>query len=273
MAGTQRPINTLMTLNILCISRRSRSQCPSSLALLLLLTVGALPAHGQSTASSQSGAEMQANVKSLVAGLPAVVPVATPEMKGSPYVFQRWLPAHLTLSNKLPLAPVPLKYDVLHQRLLMRADFTSRDSLQLSDQLVTSFLLDEPAAGAAPARQRLFQRFSDAPDARNHNAYVEVLHQGRYTLLKQYVKVLHAANFQDAYSSHIDEVEDREYYFLRRPDTRVVPVKLNLKALTSAAPELAEGLKKAAAAAKTDTEWAAALDAIDPTLSRYCNEK
>lgn len=229
----------------------------------LLLTGGALTAQGQS-AAGQSGAEMQANVKSLVAGLPAVVPVATPEMKGSPYVFQRWLPAHLTLSNKLPLAPVLLKYDVLHQRLLMRADFTSRDSLQLSDQLVTSFTLDEPAAGAAPARQRLFRRFGDAPDLRNRNAYVEVLHQSRYALLKQYVKVLHAANFQDAYSSHLDEVEDREYYFLRRPDAHVIPVKLNAKALAAAAPELAAKLNAASTTAKTEADWVAALEAADP---------
>ena len=39
---------------------------------------------------------------------------------GSPYLDKRWLLARLRMSNNLPLAPVPIKVDILNQRLLMR---------------------------------------------------------------------------------------------------------------------------------------------------------
>lgn len=232
----------------------------------LALWQGVGSAQGQTAAPSQSAADMQVNISSLVRGLPAELPNGSSEMKGSPYAIAQWLPGHLTLSNKLSLKPVPLKYDVLHQRLLMRPDFKSRDSLLLDDQLVARFTLDEAATALAPAQTRTFQRFSDAPEARARAAYVEVLHESRYALLKQYVKVLHKADYQAAYSngSHYDEVEDKLLYYLRRPDGSVVPVKLNLKSLAAAAPDLAPRLPQTLPLPKTDRDWAAAFHAADP---------
>ena len=233
-----------------------------------IIWTGGQAANAQSTnaqaAVRQSGLDMQTNITSLVKGLAASLPNGSAEMKGSPYVISQWLPGHITLSNKLTLQPVLLKYDVLHQRLLMRPDAKKPDSLQLKDQTIAQFILDESATALRPARPRIFQRFADAPEARWRVAFVEVLHEGRYALLKHYVKVLHAADFKSAYGNNqYDEVEDKQAYFLRRPDSSVVPVKLTLKSMLAAAPDLGPVLKQADTA-KTDMEWAAALNAADP---------
>lgn len=231
--------------------------------LTLCLLGSGIAAHGQSMPEA-NGAEMQTNLKALVDGMPANIPHGTADLKGSPYADPRWLAARLTVSNNKPLAPLALKYDVLNKRLLMRENFKVRDSLRLDDRLVTGFTLEEPAANGVPARQRVFRRFLEAPDEKTRANYVEVLHEGKYTLLKQYVKTVRKADYQNAYSNdrRFDEIEDKPLYFLRRPNGSLVAVKLNQKSLSSAAPELGASLKKATP--KTEQEWAAALQAADP---------
>ncbi|WP_375418596.1 hypothetical protein [uncultured Hymenobacter sp.] len=222
-------------------------------------------ARAQAPAAGQSGADMQVNIQSLVEGRPASLPTGSAELKGSPYAIDRWLPGHLVLASKVRLAPVPLKYDVLGQRLLMRHDFKARDSLQLNDRQVVRFTLEEPATALTPARTRTFERFSDAPEPRHRAAYAEVLHQGRYTLLKHYLKTLRKANTQSAYGDRsYDEIENQTTYYLRRPDASVVPVKLSLKGFSEAAPDLAATFRQAGPAPKTEAGWAAALTAADP---------
>ncbi|HEX8425576.1 hypothetical protein [Hymenobacter sp.] len=240
------------------------------LTLTLLSTaISAQAQNSPAPAFEQVGAAAQANLNSLVAGSPAVVrKPGTEGIIGSPYADKRWLPARITLSNKVPLAPVPLKYDVLNSRLLMRPINRPTDSLQLDDRLVVRFELEEPLAGTTTTRRRVFRRFEEAPIASQRLDYVEVLHEGRYSLLKRYAKVLRKANNTGAYnnSERYDELEDKSVYYLRRPNASLVPLKLNVKALQGAVPELATALKQSAAAqtAKTDAEWAAVLDAVDP---------
>ncbi|UOQ76788.1 hypothetical protein MUN84_20145 [Hymenobacter sp. 5516J-16] len=241
----------------------------SSVILTLTLSVGTvLTAAAQQPSIEQIGAAAQANLNALVNGSPTVVPRgATEATKGSPYADKRWLPARLRMSNNVPLAPVPLKYDVLNQRLLMRPVSRPNDSLQLDDRLLASFELEEPALNTAGTRRRVFRRFAEAPVPTQRGEYVEVLHEGKYVLLKRYAKVLRKADYQGAYSTdrRYDEIEDKPMYYLRHPNGSVVPVKLTLKAMQSAAPELSAALKAApnASAAKSDAEWAAVLAAAD----------
>lgn len=238
------------------------------LSLTLLLLLPAALCYGQQPSIEQTGAAAQANLNALADGLPAVLPGArSGEIKGSPYADPRWLPAKLVMSNKVPLAPVPLKYDVLNKRLLMRLVDRPSDSLQLDDRLLQSFVLQEPALGNSPGRQRLFRRFTDAPIAGQRTQFVEVLHQGNYELLKQYVKTLRKAPTGPyTTGNRFDEVEDKNAYFVRRPDGTLIPVKLTLKQLQTAAPELATVLKDAPGAkmAKTEAEWSAIFDSVDP---------
>ena len=231
------------------------------------LLLAAPAAHAQ-----VDGPAAQANLNSLVNGAPTVVPRGSSDgLKGSPYADARWLPAQLTLSNKLPLAPVPLKYDVLDHRLLMHKPAPSPDSLQLDDRLVERFVLLEPTA-SGPARPRTFRRFREAPLPQYRSDYVEVLHEGNYALLNHHLKTMKKADIQGAYNTdrRYDEIEDKSVYYLRLPDATLAPVKLNLKALQAAAPALANGLKTAAAAQKpkTDADWGAVFNTADPNPAK-----
>ncbi|GAB3333602.1 hypothetical protein ACFQT0_18950 [Hymenobacter humi] len=243
------------------------------LSLLGLLLAGAAPSHAQIANLGQEGTAAQANLAALAAGAPAVVPRGSSYgLIGSPYVDNRWLPARITLNNKIPLAAVPLKYDVLEQRLLMRTVERPNDSLQLDDRRVVQFVLLEPGFAQGLGRQRTFRRFEEAPLAKNRPDYVEVLHEGRYTLLKHYVKSLKKADFQGAYSSdrRYDEIEDKTVYYLRTPEAQLLPVKLSLRPLQAAAPALAAALKAAASKQnpKTEADWAAILNAADPAPAK-----
>lgn len=239
-----------------------------ALSLLSLLLAGATIAHAQQANSAMDGAAGQNNLQALTQGAAAVLPRASIDgTVGSPYADSRWLPAQLHLNNNLPLAPVLLKYDVLDHRLLMRPPARATDSLQLDDARVVSFMLQEPTTTLGPGRQRLFRRFAEAPLAKQRPDYVEVLHEGRYSLLLHRVKTLKKADIQGAYSSnnHFNEIEDHLTYYVRAPDATVQPVKLVLRALQTAMPPLADALKTAAARSpKTEADWAAVLNAADP---------
>ena len=235
-------------------------------SLLALVLTGAM-AQAQSAAIGQEGAAGISNLRDLARGLPAVMPHGSGEgVVGSPYADARWLTAQLRLANNLPLAPIPLKYDVLEHRLLMRSSARATDSLQLDDARVASFVLLEPASALGAARPRQFRRFVEAPLNIERPDYVEVLHAGRYTLLKHYAKTLRTATQPGAYStdSRFDVIEDHPAYYLRTPEATLLPVKLTLKALQVAAPALAEPLRAAAHAPKTEADWVAVLNAVDP---------
>jgi hypothetical protein len=190
-------------------------------------------AQAQSAATGQEGVAGISNLRDLANGVPAVLPhghgVGT---MGSPYADSRWLLAQLRLTNNLPLAPISRKYDVLDRRLLMRSSTRAIDSLQLDDARVASFVLIEPASGLGPARPRQFRRFAGAPLVRERPDYVEVLHAGRYTLLKHYAKTLRTTSQPGAYSTSPtpDVIEDHPAYYLRTPEAALLPVKLTLRA-------------------------------------------
>ncbi|OGX88267.1 hypothetical protein BEN47_09305 [Hymenobacter lapidarius] len=226
-----------------------------------------------SAQAQTDGVAAQANLSALAAGSPALIPKGeTYGVKGSPYADNRWLPAQIKLANSLPLAPVPLKYDVLEHRLLMRPLSRGNDSLLLDDRQVVSFVLLEPLSALGPARPRLFRRFLEAPNERQRQDYVEVLHQGQHTLLKYYVKSMKKADYQGAYSNdqRYDVIDDKSVYYLRSPLGSLQLVKLGLKPLQAAAPALADALKTAVATQrpKTDADWAAVLRAVDPAPAK-----
>lgn len=237
----------------------------------IFLLVPALMCASAASAQSEvekNGMGAKANVDALASGSMAVVPKAkAEETMGSPYADKRWLPAQLRMTSNKPMAPVSLKYDVLNDRLLMKSINRPSDSLQLNDQLVAGFVLEEPTASGQPARLRQFRRFAEAPQADQRQKYVEVLHEGSYTLLKRYDKVLRKAQLEGGYSStrRYDEIADKNSYYLVRAGSAAVPVKLTLKAMQAAAPELAAALKSlpAAQSARTDAEWGQVMAAVD----------
>ena len=243
--------------------------------LILLLPAGIAAAQSPN-ASMQSTQVSAASGQSGNAGLmkindftsnTAMINRSSTILRGSPYADRRWLPAHLVMTSNVQLPRVPLKYDVLNQRLLMRSLERASDSLQLDDRLLASFELEEPATNSTPAHRRTFRRFLEAPLPTQRPEFVEVLHEGKYKLLKRYVKTLRKAAPQNGFDSGsaTDEVMDKTVYYMSLPDASVVQVKLTLKSLQSAAPALGTALLlvPGAALAKTDAEWATVFDQAD----------
>ncbi|KAA9339405.1 hypothetical protein F0P96_01945 [Hymenobacter busanensis] len=187
-------------------------------------------------------------------------------VKGSPYVMRVWQPADITLNTNVRIPSVRLKYDALRNQLLARPDNSRPDSVMLNIASVKSFAFQD---ALRPGERRVFRRFEEAPVLADKQAFVEVLHEGQYTLLKRYGKEFRKANFKGAYSENrpYDEVLDRTQYFLRRPDGHVNEVKLSVKSFAGGAPELAAKLKSVADRAernlKTESEFAALLAAAE----------
>ncbi|WP_426061403.1 hypothetical protein [Hymenobacter sp. B1770] len=243
------------------------------LYLSALLFLASTTAYAQAASMGKDAATAQANLGAITAGGSVRMDrAASYGVVGSPYADNRWLTALVTLSNGQPLAPVALKYDVLERRLLMLDEKHPSDSVMLDDRQVVRFVLQEPASVRGPARQREFRRFLEAPQQQHRPDYVEVLHMGSYTLLKNYVKALRRADYQGAYSPNrrADEIEDKSVYYLRSPGAQLVLVKLSLKSLEAAAPPLATALKAAADThkPKTEAQWVMVLQAADPAPTK-----
>ena len=184
-------------------------------------------------------------------------------VSGSPYLVPRWLPATITTRTKAVMQAVPLKYDVLQQRLLTR-DPQKGDSMLLQDDFVVSFVLTDPNR---PQEKRQFRRFLEAPNPAQSREFVEVLHQGKYTLLKQYTKEVQRAGYKDA--ANFDDtptaIDDKTAYYLAHANGPAMPIKLKLKALQTAAPDLASALKEASGKQpiSTEDEVIVLLQAVD----------
>jgi hypothetical protein len=243
---------------------------PSFAFLALLLASTAAQAQVD---THQEGASGQTNLNALTTNAPTMTPRPVADgTKGSPYADDRWRMAQITLSNKLPLAPVPIKYDVLSQRLLMHKAAPSPDSLQLDDRLVQQFVLQSPTGPGQTAQPRVFRRFAEAANPAERGDYVEVLHQGSYTLLKRHRRTVKKADIQGAYSTNnrYDEIVDLSEYYLAPAGAAAMPVKLNVKSVSAVAPALQAPLKAAAAGKplRTDADWALVLDVADPSTAK-----
>lgn len=243
---------------------------PATLALLLISPV----TFAQLAPTGLEGAVGQSNLLDFTRGLPAMLPNGTEgNIVGSPYVDRRWLSGRLEVPNARPLPPVALKYDVLHQRLLMRPMLSNRpDSLELDDYRVVGFVLVEPATPLGPGRERRFRRFEESPVPVQRNRYVEVLHQGRYAVLIYRYKTLIPADLQVAYSSgrRFPTIVDHTEYYLRSPEGQLRAIRLTAKALQQGAPELAPSLQ---ASLRTRTpgseaDWGQVLDVADPSSAK-----
>ncbi|OON65821.1 hypothetical protein B0919_23310 [Hymenobacter sp. CRA2] len=209
------------------------------------------------------GNSSNTNIDALTRGAPAMVyDNRLEKMHGSPYAFTRWIPGEITPANpNLRPLKAPLKYDVFHQQLLTQVN--GRDSALIVPSLVMGFTLNDVVLGTDHPRR--FVRFTDSPNPAYKQQFVEVLYErpNGYSLFKRYDKGLLKANYQGAYSSDkpYDELVDQPMYFLRRPDGRLVEVKLTRKALAAAAPALQAGLAKRDI--KTEQDAVLALQAAD----------
>jgi hypothetical protein len=187
-------------------------------------------------------------------------------VNGSPYMDSRWLVAHLTTTRKAQIPPLPLRYDVLNKRLVMQSSDAVHDSLQLNDNDLVQFELEDPATSNQSARKRVFRRFYESSLPKQMTDYVEVLHEGKISLLKHYEKQYVESAANNGLTTSSDYIKDKVTYYVSRAGSVPMPVKLTLKSLQLMLPEFASTLKSTPGAqdARTDMQWTAVLDAVDP---------
>ncbi|RTQ49516.1 hypothetical protein EJV47_11855 [Hymenobacter gummosus] len=185
-------------------------------------------------------------------------------LDGQPWIQRSWQPGELVMS-KGRMVDLLLRYDAYGQQLL-GVTKGKTDTLLLDHRLVQSFVMkDEAGAGT----MRTFRRFDNAPQPEQRLNFVEVLHAGKYSLLKHHGRQLHRAAEGGVVlngDSNNDRISEVYTYYLSRPDGTTVPVKLNAKAISAAAPELAAAIKTAQASKKADSSeagMAALLDGVD----------
>lgn len=184
-------------------------------------------------------------------------------LDGQPWIQRSWQPGEVVI-NKQRLNDLLLRYDAYGQQLLAVAKGKT-DTLLLDHRSVQGFVMKDEAGAD---HLRTFWRFDNAPQPNQRLNFVEVLHAGKYSLLKHHGRQLHKAN--DGVNLNGDSNNDRiaevYTYYLSRPDGTAVPVKLNAKALSAAAPELADAIKAELAKKKADNNeagMAALLNNVD----------
>jgi hypothetical protein len=236
------------------------------LLFALLLSAGAAMAQGINPSTNTGGQTGNAQAVGMN-NFTAFVKRTDKAVLGSPYADSRWLTAHLNMTNAGHIPPLPLRYDVLNKRLVMRSSDSEADSAQLNDNTLVSFELDEPASSTNPAYKRYFRRFTESAEPAKMSDYVEVLHQGKFSLLKHYEKNYVKAVPNNGMAETNDRINDKVTYYISRPGTSALPVKLTLKGLMVSLPDFAPALKAAPGAqnARSDMEWSAVLKSVDPS--------
>ncbi|WP_139924548.1 hypothetical protein [Hymenobacter sp. DG01] len=165
------------------------------------------------------------------------------EAQGQAFFQRTWQPGEIILVNtKQRIGNIQLQYDAYGYQLLAVPQRNRADTLLLNKNEIQGFVVQDELFAD---RVHTFRRFDNAPRPDQQQEYVEVLHEGKYTLLKRHSRQLQRSDKDKVFNSgrHYDQLVEYNSYFLSRPDGTVVPVKLNAKAISAAAPDLAAAIK------------------------------
>ncbi|GAB2964503.1 hypothetical protein GCM10027048_37510 [Hymenobacter coalescens] len=187
------------------------------------------------------------------------------DVQGQIFFQRTWQPGEIILTNtKQRIGNILLQYDAYGAQLLAVPQKGRRDTLLLNTNSIQGFVVQDELI---PNRVHTFRRFDNAPRPDQQHKYVEVLHDGKYSLLKRHGRQIYRGDDGRVFNSgrNYDRIEEHVTYFLSRPDGSAVQVKLNAKAISNAAPALAAAIKTEMERqpAKTEMEVVALLRNVD----------
>ncbi|MEM9328667.1 MAG: hypothetical protein AAGA85_23575 [Bacteroidota bacterium] len=150
-----------------------------------------------------------------------------PKYVGSPYLFEEWAPADLVTIKDQVFEDIQVKYDV-YQQYLMYKPLNSRDSLIIQDGLIERFSIK------AKDTVYRFEKYLLPVEKQTGamNDFFVVLDSGRYILLAQPSKRLQetsAGALTKASSDDMSRFVDDVFYYIRRPDRRVMEIRPSKK--------------------------------------------
>ncbi|MCC3160006.1 hypothetical protein LJ737_22405 [Hymenobacter sp. 15J16-1T3B] len=188
-------------------------------------------------------------------------------IEGQPFFQRTWQPGEIVLVNtKQRIGNILLQFDVFAQQLLAIPRKGKTDTLLLNTNIIQEFVVQDELI---PDRLHRFRRLDNLQRTNQPWEYAEVLHEGKYSLLKRHGRQLYRSDAGKVFNS--GRVQDRIVedfsYFLQCPNGSIVPVKLNAKALSNAAPDLAAAinaeLTQRKLSARNELEVVALLQAVD----------
>lgn len=240
------------------------------LLTLLLGGAGLAPALAQQPAPANPGGRLWAtdNLDALLRGQMAhAYHAPTLNAEGQPFFQRTWQPGEIILVNtKQRIGDILLQYDVYMHQLLAVPRKGRADTLLLNSNTIQEFVVQDELLPDYPHR---FRRIDALQRPDRPLEYAEVLHEGKYRLLKRHGRQLYRSESGKVFTNGRtqDRLVDHTTYFLQRPDGSVVQVRMTAKAISSAAPELATAinseLTQRKTSAKNESEVVALLQLVD----------
>lgn len=145
----------------------------------------------------------------------------TSETKGTPFLEEEWLPARIVLDDGLVIKNLKLKLDLVRNLPL----FYRNDSAFEFIVPVKEFKLYTLAGDSL-----LFRKGYPASEAVQPNTYLEVLSEGKLTLLKKHSKTI---TISKAYNSAValEEFTTTTPLFYLQKENRLYPLRRNRETL------------------------------------------
>lgn len=196
----------------------------------------------------------------------SLVPADAGQVRGNPFLLTGWLPASLSLVGNTAATPTTLRYDTYRQELRVRRP--QGDSVVVPLNRVKEFSLTG-----------LNRRFVCYPAAtlptEVAGTCAEVLADGTHIQLLKFwrKKLVKQPSDQGSYASNAttDVLEENTSYYLRWPaDSHLTMVRLKRNSLEQALsrqPAALTALKAYKGGLGTEAEVAAAVRAIDPSVT------
>jgi hypothetical protein len=192
-----------------------------------------------------------------------MAPRANAAVQGSVFLMPNWIPGQLLLNGNSKPIEAPLKYDVHNQEV--RAQRPNGDSVAVPVARVKEFTLATRRFVCYPAPTLPAEVGGGCAELLANGTHAQLLKFVRKAIVKQA-----AQGGSYASSSSIDVLEAQTAYYLRWADSRFVPMRLKRASLEQALagqPAALAALKARKGNLGSETDLAAAVEAIDPLLT------
>ncbi|MFW6222265.1 MAG: hypothetical protein ACOC3T_01500 [Bacteroidota bacterium] len=197
-------------------------------ALLFLLII--YPLRGQEL----TGDVIEDNMKALQ-GMQGNVQVRTfnvgyEGIKGTPYLFDEWLPGNILLYGEKLLTGVPIKFDAYNNDLVYLNE-SMMDSLVINKQNVLEFEIGRDGNWI------LFSKYNLTNNKHKLDIkFAESLYAGKSKLIRYHFKNLIKADYTGAYNSGVkyDELIPESQLYLIKPDNIMIKLKANHRSILKA---------------------------------------
>jgi hypothetical protein len=168
-------------------------------------------------------------------------------VKGTPYFNEEFLTGDVYFPDGTEIIRINIRYNIYRDELEFK-NSTSGQTFIIDRNRISGFRFHEHEDSI------LFESFNFKPDKPEEKSFVQILYNGKTSLLLKHRKLFIPANYQGAYASgnKYDEYQDDKDYYLVKNDGSIEKIKLNRKSVMSALKDSQSVLKEYALNNKID---------------------